>query len=123
MDKYYARVIMSSKDINYDKMFMHCEIIELQQSAQAGEVLDNMLILSEDNPFERKIINEFEKGHFVRAIPLRYISLCTSPFDLSAYGFEPICKEDDCIKWCDFSKMPQKFIMFERALQNKGIQE
>ena len=108
---------MSSKDIDYDKMFMHCEIIELQRPAQAGEVFDNMLILSEDNPFERKIVNEFEERRFVRAIPLRYISLCTSPFDLSEYGFESICKEDGCIKWCDFSKIPQKFIVLERALQ------
>lgn len=119
MDKYRASVIMSLKDIGYDKMFTHCEIVEFQRPTKAGEVVDNMLILSEDNPFERKIVNEFEKGHFVRAIPLRYISLCTSPFDLSEYGFEAICIEDGCIKWCDFSKIPQEFIVFERALQNQ----
>lgn len=117
MKGYYARVHMSSKDVGYDEMFLHCEIIELQRPTKAGEVVDNMLILSEDNPFERKIINDFEEGYYVRAIPLRYISLCTSPFDLSEYDFEEVCDEDGCTKWCNFKRLPKLFIPFERALQ------
>ena len=117
MKGYYARVHMSSKDVEYDEMFMYCEIIELQKSAKAGEIIDNMLILSEDNPFKKKIINDFEEGYYVRAIPLRYISLCTSPFDLSKYDFEAICNEDGCTKWCNFERLPRDFIMFERASQ------
>lgn len=107
MDKYCAKILMSSKDVSYDEMFTH---FELQKPAKAGEVLDNMLILSDNN-------NSFEKGTFIIAIPLRYVSLCTSPFDLSEYGFEMICKESGCIKWCDFSKIPHNLIAFERALQ------
>ncbi len=120
MNEYCAKVHMSSKYISYENMFLYCGIIELQRPTKAGEVIDNMLILSDDSPFERKIINDFEKGYFVRAIPLEYISLCTSPFDLSEYGFERICNEDGCIKWCDFSKIPTKFLSFERALQKYG---
>ena len=107
MDKYCAKILMSSKDMDYDEMFTH---IELQKPAKAGEVLDNMLILSDNS-------NSFEKGTFVIATPLRYISLCTSPFDLSKYGFEMVCEESGCIKWCDFSKIPHSLIAFERALQ------
>lgn len=111
MDKYCARIIVPSKDImDYDEMFTHCEIIELQKPAKGGEVLDNMLILSDKN-------NSFEKGTFVIAIPLKYISICTSPFDLSEHGFEMVRKENGCIEWCDFSKIPIGLIPFERALQ------
>lgn len=110
MDKYCAKILMSSKDMDYDEMFTHCEIIKLQKPAKAGEVLDNMLILSGVN-------NEFEEGAFVVAVPLRYISSCTSPFDLSGYGFEMVGKESGCVKWSDFSKMPHDLIAFERALQ------
>ena len=119
MKEYYAKVHMSSAGIGYDNMFRHCEIIELQRPAKAGEIIDNMLILSEDKPFEG-IINDFEEGHFVRAIPLIYISLCTSPFDLSEYNFEAICDEDGCTKWCNFARLPLRFHTLERAFQ-KGL--
>ena len=64
MDKYCAKILMSSKDMDYDEMFTH---IELQKPAKAGEVLDNMLILSDNN-------NSFEKGTFVIAVPYRLIA-------------------------------------------------
>lgn len=121
MKQYCARVKISSKDVSYDNMFLHCEIIELQNPAKAGEVLDNMLILSDNNPLERKVINDFEKGYFVRAIPLRYISMCTSPFDLSKYDFEAIGEEDGCTKWCNFKRLPSVLECLGEYFKNNKV--
>ena len=70
MKEYCTRVSVAAKHITVEEMFLNCDIIELQKPAKAGEVINSMLILSEDNPYERKIINDFDEGYYVRAIPL-----------------------------------------------------
>ena len=119
MKEYCTRVSVAAKHITVEEMFLNCDIIELQKPAKAGEVINSMLILSEDNPYERKIINDFDEGYYVKAIPLRCIAICTSPFDLSEYSFEAIAEENGCTKWCHFKRLPRGFCVFDKALERK----
>ena len=77
--------IVKSKAKDYDDMFKKCSIIELDKYCKAGDVIDERIILS--GAIFGSLSDEYEKGTYVRAIPLYDIAIVDTDVDLSSYGF------------------------------------
>lgn len=116
--KYIAKIIMSSKDMSYDTMWSFATPVRITRDAKAGEVLNEQFIPTDLNPIIGEV-NDIPEGYWVRAVPLSCISVCTSPFDLSKYGFEKIGKEYGCFKWVNFDRAYVPYIPLYRAVQEE----
>jgi hypothetical protein len=114
--KYIAKIIMSSKDMSYETMWSFATPVRITRDVKAGEVLNDQFIPTDLNPIIGEV-NDIPEGYWVRAVPLSCISVCTSPFDLSEYGFEKIGKENSCFKWVNFDRVYVPYIPFYRATQ------
>lgn len=114
--KYTAKIITSSKDMSYDTMWSFATPVRITRDVKAGEVLNDQFIPTDLNPITGEI-NYFPEGYWVRAVPLSCISVCTSPFDLSDYGFEKICKDYGCFRWVNFDRAYVPYIPLYRAVQ------
>lgn len=77
--------IVKSKTKNYDDMFNNCSVIELDKYCQAGDVIDGRIILS--GAIFGNLSDKYEKGTYVRVVPLEDIDIVDTDADLSSYGF------------------------------------
>lgn len=86
--------IIAANGISFDDMLKTSRIIECKYDCEIGDIIDDCFVCCGRSPVDKHC----KKGDVTWGIPLRFISVVETHFDLSLYGFYKARQKDRWIR-------------------------
>lgn len=80
--------IVRAKEMTYEEMLSKGQLKMLKEVCSAGDIVEGCYVMANNQ--------SYEKGMYVRAIPLEYVGIVETDADLSTLGFT---RKEGTNKW------------------------